>query len=91
MYQLLQLLDQLVVFSAVLTRWFKNKDRGNILYQWVVPKKQRKKILHHLHDGPLGAHLGEEIALSDYRVPSVVLVVLLFSFLLWCMLPLEML
>lgn len=54
-------------FSAVLTRWFKNKDGGNILYQWVVPKKQRKKILHHLHDGPLGAHLGEDKTLEKLR------------------------
>ena len=54
----MQMWDQLVVSSGVLTHWFE-EDGGNILYQWVVPKKQRNDILHHLHNGPLGAHLGE--------------------------------
>ena len=66
-HQLLQLWDQLVISSGVLTRRFEDKDGGNILYQWVVPKKQRKEILHHLHDGPLGAHLGENKTLEKLR------------------------
>ena len=33
----------------------------------MVPKKQRKEILHHLHDGPLGAHLGENKTLEKLR------------------------
>ena len=66
-HQLLQLWDQLVVSGGVLTRRFEDKDGGNILYQWVVPKKQRDEILHHLHDGPLGAHLGENKTLQKLR------------------------
>ena len=66
-HQLLQLWDQLVISSGVLTRRFEDKDGGNILYQWVVPKKQRKEILHHLHGGPLGAHLRENKTLEKLR------------------------
>lgn len=66
-HQLVQLWDQLVISSGVLTHRFENKDGGSILYQWVVPKKQRKEILHHLHDGPLGAHLGENKTLEKLR------------------------
>ena len=39
-----------------------NKDR-----QWVVPRKQTKEILHHLHDGPLVAHLGEGKTLQKLK------------------------
>ena len=59
--------DQLVISSGVLTCQFENKDGGSILYQWVVPKKQRKEILYHLHDEPLGAHLGENKTLEKLK------------------------
>ena len=35
------------------------------MFQWVVPKQQRKEILHHLHGGPMGAHLGESKTLKE--------------------------
>ena len=35
--------------------------------QWVVPNKQRKEFLHHLHDGALGAHLGEKKILQKLK------------------------
>ena len=54
----------MVVSSGVLTHQFEDKDGGNTLFQWVVLKKHSKEILHHLHDGPLGAHLGENKTLE---------------------------
>ena len=37
------------------------------MFQWVVPKQQRKEILHHLHGGPMGAHLGESKTLQKLK------------------------
>ena len=36
-----------------------NGTIGNL--QLVVPQSLRNKILHELHDGPLGGHLGEDV------------------------------
>ena len=58
--KLIQIWDQLVVSNGVLKRRFEDDEGKTEVCQWVVPKKQRKEILHHLHDGPLGAHLGEK-------------------------------
>ena len=58
--KLVQIWDQLVVANGVLKRRFEDEEGQTEVCQWVIPKKQRKEILHHLHNGPLGAHLGEK-------------------------------
>jgi len=55
---LLQQWDQLEVHGGVLARKFEQEYKG-VIYQWIVPPGQRKEILHQLHGGPMGAHLGE--------------------------------
>ena len=64
--KLVQIWDQLIVSKGVLKRQFRSND-GTVVYQWVVPKQQREEILHHLHDGPLGAHLGERKTLQKLK------------------------
>ena len=56
-----------MVSNGVLTRRFEDEEGKTAVYQWVVPRKQRKDILHHLHDGPLGAHLGENKTLQKLK------------------------
>ena len=65
--KLIQIWDQLVVSNGILKRCFEDKERKSAVYQWVVPKKQRREILRHLHDGPLGAHLGENKTLQKLK------------------------
>ena len=65
--KLVQIWDQLVVANGVLKRRFEDEEGQTEVCQWVVPKKQRKEILHHLHDGPLGAHLGEKKILQKLK------------------------
>ena len=61
---LVQIWDQLVMSSGVLKRRFEDKEDKTAMLQWVVPKQQRKEILHHLQGGPMGAHLGESKTLK---------------------------
>jgi len=64
--KLLQQWDQLEVHGGVLARKFEQEDKG-VIYQWIVPPGQRKEILHQLHGGPMGAHLGEAKTLGKLR------------------------
>ena len=57
--KLVQIWDQLVMSNGILKRRFEGEKGKTVMFQWVVPKQQRKEILHHLHGGPMGAHLGE--------------------------------
>lgn len=52
--------------GGVLARKFEQEDKG-VIYQWIVPPGQTKKILHQLHGGPMGAHLGEDETLGKLR------------------------
>ena len=65
--KLIQIWDQLVVSNGLLKRRFEDEEGKSAVYQWVVPKKHRREILHHLHDGPLGAHLGENKTLQKLK------------------------
>jgi hypothetical protein len=65
--KLVQIWDQLVVSNGVLKRCFEDDEGKTAVCQWVVPKKHRKEILHRLHDGPLGAHLGEKKILQKLK------------------------
>ena len=56
--KLLQQWDQLEVRNGLLARKFEQEGKG-VTHQWIVPQSQRKEILHQLHGGPTGAHLGE--------------------------------
>ena len=49
-----------------MARKFEQEDKG-VIYQWIVPPGQRKEILHQLHGGPMGAHLGEAKTLGKLR------------------------
>ena len=51
--RLLQLWEQLVICDS--------------LYQLIVPKSQRRKVLHELHDGVSGGHLGEAKVLNKLK------------------------
>ena len=66
-WKLVQIWDQLVMSSVVLKRRFEEKEGKTAMLQWVVPKQQRKEILHHLHGGPVGAHLGESKTLKKLK------------------------
>ena len=56
--RLLQLWEQLVIRDGVLFRRWENHDGTKSVYQLIVPKSQRRKVLHELHDGVYGGHLG---------------------------------
>ena len=66
-WKLVQIWDQLVMSSGVLKRRFEDEKGKTVILQWVVPKQQRKEILHHLHGGPIGAHLGESKTLQKLK------------------------
>ena len=55
------------MLSGVLKRRFEDEKGKAVMFQWVVPKQQRKEILHHLHGGPMGAHLGESKTLQKLK------------------------
>ena len=53
--------------NGVLKRQFEGVKGKTVMFQWVVSKQQRKEILHHLHGGPMGAHLGESKTLQKLK------------------------
>ena len=53
--------------NGVLKCRFEDEKGKAVMFQWVVPKQQRKEILHHLHGGPMGAHLGESKTLQKLK------------------------
>ena len=53
--KLVQISDQLVMSNGVLKCRFEDEKGKAVMFQWVVPKQQRKEILHHLHGGPVEA------------------------------------
>ena len=63
----MQIWDQLVMSNGILKRRFEGEKGKTVMFQWVVPKQQRKEILHHLHGGPMGAHLGESKTLQKLK------------------------
>ena len=64
--KLVQQWDQLEVLNGVLTRRFE-RESGEVVYQWIIPPSGREELLHQLHGGPLGAHLGEAKTLGSYE------------------------
>ena len=64
--KLLQQWDQLEVRNGLLARKFEQEGK-EVTHQWIVPQSQRKEILHQLHGGPTGAHLGEVKTLGKLR------------------------
>ena len=64
--KLLQQWDQLEVRNGLLARKLEQEGKG-MTHQWIIPQSQRKEILHQLHGGPTGAHLGEVKSLGKLR------------------------
>ena len=66
--RLFALWDQLTLEEGVLYRRYVPVDgRTNSHLQLVVPKSLRKEILKELHEGAMGAHLGEEKLLNQVK------------------------
>ena len=65
-WKLLLQWDQLAVQNSLLACKFEQEGRG-VTHQWIVPHSQRKEILHQLHGGPTGAHLGKVKTLGKLR------------------------
>ena len=57
--RLLQLWEQLEICDGILFHRWENCDGTKSVYQLIVPKSYRRKVLHELHDGVYGGHLGE--------------------------------
>ena len=58
-HKLIQIWDQLEVSDGVLVQRYEDAEGRRSYSQSVIPRQQRKEILHQLHSGPLGGHLGE--------------------------------
>ena len=65
--KLIQIWYQLMVSNGILNRRFEDEEGKLAVFQWVVPKKHRKEILCHMHDGPLEAHLKESKTLQKLK------------------------
>ena len=65
--RLLQLWEQLVIHDGILFRRWENHDGIKSVYQLIVPKSQRRKVLHELHDGVSGGHQGEAKVLNKLK------------------------
>ena len=65
--KLVQIWDQLTVTEGVLIRKYEADERPQCYSQWIVPRHKRKEILHQLHGGPLGGHLGESKTLHKLK------------------------
>ena len=62
-YQLAEQWDQLTIVDGILHRRHEDAN-GRSHLQVVAPKVSRSDIMHHLHDGIAGGHLGEAKTLS---------------------------
>ena len=65
--RLLQLWEQPVIHDGILFRRWENHDGTKSVHQLVVPKSQRRKMLHELHDGVSGGQLGEAKVLNKLK------------------------
>ena len=64
-HRLMQLWDQLEIKNRVLWRRFESKEGTSS--QLIVPREIRKEVLHELHAGAVGGHLGEEKTLGRLK------------------------
>ena len=62
--------DQLTIVDGILHRRHEDAN-GRSHLQVVAPKVSRSDIMHHLHDGIAGGHLGEAKTLSRLRERSI--------------------
>ena len=65
--RLAQLWDKLLVEEGVLKRQYEDTQSHSVRLQLVVPHSMRKQVLHELHAGALGGHLGEEKTLLKVK------------------------
>ena len=65
--RLLQIWDQLVVCKGVLCRHFCPPDGSTPSLQIVVPEVLRQEVLHDLHEGVMGGHLGVDKTLGRLK------------------------
>ena len=59
--------DRLEVKSGMLYRKFISELGNQVIFQLVVPVKNRKQVMHYYHDIPSAAHLGNERFLGKLR------------------------
>ena len=64
---LIQLWDQLVFREGVLFRRWEDPSGCKSVYQLVVPKSERQRVLRELHEGVAGGHLGEAKVLAKLK------------------------
>ena len=65
--RLLQLWEQLEIHNGILFCRWENYDGTKSVYQLIVPKSHRRKVLHELHDGVYRGHLGEAKMLNKLK------------------------
>ena len=65
--RLLQILDQLTVYSGILCRQLRPTNGFPGGLQSVIPKALREEVLSDLHEGSLGGHLGVDKTLSRLK------------------------
>ena len=65
--RLLQLWDQLLVRDGILYRRWESADGSRSVLQLVLPRSERKRVLHELHAGATGGHLGETKVLGKLK------------------------
>ena len=65
--KLVQIWDQLVLRDELLWRLFENNDNTGCIYQLVIPSSLKTEVLHDIHEGVLGGHLGVDKSLGKLK------------------------
>ena len=65
--KLVQIWDQLVIKDELLWRLFENRDGTECIRQLVVPSSLKTEVLHDVHEGVLGGHLGIDKSLGKLK------------------------
>ena len=65
--KLVQMSDQLMVKDELLWRLFENRDGTGCIYQLVIPSSLKTEVLHDIHEGVLGEHLGLDKSLGKLK------------------------
>ena len=65
--RLFQLWDQLQLRDNILHRQYEKTDKSSIVLQLLVPNSKKEEVLHEMHEGTLGGHLGEEKTLEQVK------------------------
>ena len=63
----MQIWDQLIIKDDLLWRLFENNDGTGCTLQLVIPNSMKSAVLHDVHEGVLGGHLGVDKSLGKLK------------------------